>query len=196
MKLIGWGLGAPSCRGRRVHFSQRACQVLDQIREGPLYRASPRDQLIIIPFQGVSRSGETHRLLETPARPVADHGATEAFRRGEAKSRERRRVARMGQAAPRLKNERGRGKARSALHEKEFGPGLETSDGRHWVGLMGGLSRQAFAPLGSAAGNHLTATLGGHPRAKTMAPFADEPRWLISAFQGLYSCPPSASFRV
>ena len=41
----------------------------------------------------------------------------------------------MKEPPPRLKHERRRGKARTALHEKELGPGLEASDGRHQAGV-------------------------------------------------------------
>ena len=83
-KLIGLGLAARFCRRGLVHLGERAFKVLDQLGEGPLYRASPRDQHIIIALRSVGRPREPHRLLEAPACPVADDRATEAFGRGEA----------------------------------------------------------------------------------------------------------------
>ncbi len=53
-KLIGSGLAARLCRRGLVYLGKRAFKILDQLGEGPLYRASPRDQHIIIAFGRVS----------------------------------------------------------------------------------------------------------------------------------------------
>ena len=165
-----------------MHFGQRACQILDQFREGPLYRAPACDQHIIIAVQGVILPGEPYGLFEPSAGPVADDGAPEAFRRGKPEPCPIRGLTCAWRPPPRLKHVRGRREAGAAFHEKELWPCLKSSDVRHRAGPV--LSRQTLAPFGPAPRDDFAAAFCGHPGAKTVAPFADEPRGLIGAFQG------------
>ena len=68
-----------------MHLHQRAFKILDQLCEGPLYRAAACDQHIIIAFDRKFRGGEPDGLLEPPPCTVADHRTTEALRRCKAK---------------------------------------------------------------------------------------------------------------
>lgn len=128
------------CGLRLVHLGESAFEVLDQLWEGPLYSAFPRDQNIIIPLFRVAPSGEPDRLLEPPARPVAHDRAPQGLGRGEAEAGDMRIEApflgRSPLASPRLQDERGRRVARSATNMQEFGAGLEASDGRHRRGAL------------------------------------------------------------
>jgi len=124
------GLAVPAARGGLVHLDQRALKILDHLGEGPLYRAPARDQHIIIALARPGRGRQAYDLLETPPCPIANHGPTEAFRRGKAEAGDFG-IERRTRPPPRLENERRRREAASALHEHKFRPGLETSDGRH-----------------------------------------------------------------
>ena len=69
-----------------MHFSECAFKVLDQLGETPLYRALPRDQNIIIAFQGVGGAREPYRLFEPAPRAIADDSAAQSLHRREAEA--------------------------------------------------------------------------------------------------------------
>lgn len=56
------------------------------------------------------------------------------------------------------------------------------SDDRNLVSLI--RDGQALAALGTAAGQHLAAVLGGHPRPEAVAIRTAAARWLISSLHG------------
>ena len=113
-----------------MHFSECAFKILDQVGEAPLYRALPRDQNIIIAFQGVGGAGEPYRLFEPAARAIADDSAAQGLRRREAEAGKIT-LIRLAVALARLQYERWRRKSGTAPYMQEFRACLETSDRCH-----------------------------------------------------------------
>lgn len=164
-----------------MHLGKRPFKILDQIGEAPLYRALPGDQNIIIAFHGAVGRRQSHRFLQASPRPVAQNRSAKGLGRGEA---EPGKLVLLGLPVTlaRLEHERRRNVPGAAPYMQKLRAGLETSDRRHrW---LAGLGRQTLASLGSAPREHLPAARRRHACAKAMALLADEPRWLIGAFQG------------
>ncbi len=122
-----------------MDLGQRPFKVPGKLGEASLYRACPRDQDIIVAFDGVGWAHEAHRFFQATARPVAQDGAAKALGGGEAEASDAAR--RIGSAAvARLQYEGRRGKARSFPHMQELSAGLETSDCRHRGGGAGAIA--------------------------------------------------------
>jgi hypothetical protein len=130
-----------------VHLGKRAFKVLDQLGEAPLYRARTGNQNIIISLDRGPWPCEPHRLFEPPPRPVARDSTAEALGRGEAEASNMVIGALIRNTAARLQDKRGCHVARSALHMKKLGTGLETSDGRHRLGTAGLQADRRLRPL-------------------------------------------------
>ena len=113
-----------------MHLGKRAFKIPDQLGEAPLYRALPRDQNIIIAFQGVSGACEPYRLFEPAARAIADDSAAQSLHCREAEAGKLT-LIRLAVALARLQYERGHHKSGTAPYMQEFRACLETSDRCH-----------------------------------------------------------------